>query len=86
MQLLACSPPALAQLLSYGYRSKATGRLIVCTDDSRFFNHSPTPNTRSSVPPGATHPEALEILAAVDIFPGDELTENYTEFAADWHD
>lgn len=49
--------------------------LIVCLDDARFINHSPSPNTLLD--------ERCEtLIAAVDIELGEEITEKYS--STDW--
>jgi len=49
--------------------------LIICLDDARFINHSSFPNTLLDED-GAT------LTAAVDIEPGEEITEKYS--STDW--
>ena len=38
------SKPSREQALKYGYISRRTNKFIIPFDDSRFFNHSDTPN------------------------------------------
>jgi SET domain-containing protein len=49
--------------------------LIVCLDDARFINHSSFPNTRLDE-------DCATLTAAVDIEPGEEITEKYS--STDW--
>lgn len=60
----------------FGYVDFHLGRLIVCLDNARFINHSPTPNLRSDYSVDRYGPD----FAARDIDAGEELTANYTEF------
>lgn len=55
----------------YGWRDIPSGRWRASVDNSRFINHSPTPNT--------VHRENGQ-FALRDILPGEEITENYAEF------
>jgi len=71
------SIPAREQFLNYAYISKETGNYILCADDTRFFNHSETPNV-INVP--SSEQEGLDI-AAHDIHPGEEILYNYNVFA-----
>lgn len=82
-QLNQLSVPARAQVLHYAYISKKTGRYVLCSDDSRFFNHQAPPNVICQVPEGSDSDEALVCFACKDIFPGEELTNDYAEFDAD---
>ncbi|HZB95540.1 MAG TPA: SET domain-containing protein-lysine N-methyltransferase [Herpetosiphonaceae bacterium] len=65
------SPPALEQVLKYGYFED--GEYILCSDDARFFNASRTPNCTSGE-------QKIYTIAARDISKGEELTEDYREF------
>jgi len=71
------SEPAREQFLKYAYKNR-DGHYILCFDDTRFLNHSDSPNLISNNPN-----EEIDI-AAVDIQKGDELTVNYKEFDADF--
>ncbi len=71
------SIPAREQFLSYAYISKETGNYILCTDDTRFFNHSETLNV---IDTPSSEQEGLDI-AARDIQPGEEILYNYNVFS-----
>jgi hypothetical protein len=60
------------QLLHYGYVNPASGHLVVCLDDARFFNHSDAPNTEEL-------DDGLEgiTVASRRIAAGEELTYDY---------
>jgi len=74
------SEPAREQFLKYSYLDMKRDVYELCSDDARFFNHSDTPNTRS------TQLETGEDVdvATRDIDPGEELTCDYRTFDADW--
>lgn len=58
-------------LARYGYRTSAAPVVILCGDDARFMNHSPTANTD----------EIGEMTIAVrDIAAGEEITCDYAKF------
>lgn len=59
----------------YGWRDRETGRWRASVDNSRFLNHSATPNTAHR---GDTQ------VALRDIMPGEEITEDYSEFDPDF--
>ncbi|MEI6580842.1 MAG: SET domain-containing protein [bacterium] len=80
------SDGAKEQVLNYAYISKKTGSYVLCTDDSRFFNHSSKANTTCVVPDILNSDEDLECFAIKDINIGEELTNNYEEFDADLSD
>lgn len=69
--------PPLAQeyLRKYGWRN-LRGRWVIAIDDSRFMNHSNTPNMTVIV----TDDCEYESRAARDIEAGEELTEDYRQF------
>ena len=69
--------PAKAQILHYGYLHE--GFYVLCSDDSRYFNHSANPNTEEQESPEG---EGITV-ALVDIEKGDELTCNYRDFDED---
>jgi uncharacterized protein len=62
------------QLIKYCYRDKK-GRYVLCWDVARYMNHSFKPNCISTV-------YEFE-LAIQDIYPGEELTEDYGYFNLD---
>jgi hypothetical protein len=68
--------PAREQFLKYSYISQKTGKYVLCFDDSRFFNHSDTPNVIGMYTPGE---EDMDV-AAQDIQEGEELTCDYRSF------
>lgn len=73
---------AKENLLIYAFVSKTTGDYILCSDDSRFTNHSPTSNVVCVIPPG-TENNDLECYATRPILPGEEITNDYREFDAE---
>jgi len=79
-QVDVLSDAAKEQFFSYAYVSLKTGNYILCSDDSRFFNHESMPNTTCYVPNDSPHPEDLVCIANRDIKIGEELTNNYSEF------
>lgn len=59
----------------YAYYAAKLEALVLCLDDSRFVNHSFTPNS------GATRPDhPLCSVALRDILPGEEILEDYTTY------
>jgi len=70
---------AKENLLNYAFINKVTGDYILCSDDSKFTNHSPTPNVTCLIPDGSSGNE-LECYAARRILPGEEITNDYTSF------
>jgi hypothetical protein len=69
-------PPCRCQLLRYSYLCKVDNRYVLCADDSRFMNHSLTPNTGEDF---TLDPRGLTV-ATRDIKAGEELTANYFDF------
>jgi len=67
------SPCCRDQVAKYVYTDMATGKLILCSDDAKYMNHSDAPNTRT---------DGDKTIALVDIRPGVEITCNYYEFDA----
>jgi SET domain-containing protein len=55
----------------YGRKDKISGKYMINTDDTRFMNHSKTPNIEH---------RDYELLAARDIVKGEELCDNYYDF------
>ena len=60
----------------YGFLSKATREHIYSVDDSRFMNHSDTPNMVVTYGAGDGEPT---MVARRDIAPGEEITVHYGE-------
>ena len=61
--------------LRHSYYDLSEKRWVRCGDDIRFINHSEAPNITSS--------PSLDV-AAVDIYPGEELLCNYECFEPGW--
>jgi SET domain-containing protein len=80
------SDAAKEQFFKYAYQSKVTGKYILCSDDSRFFNHDLNANTKCEIPKTRNSEDALICYAVRDIQPGEELTNNYAEFDKDPYD
>lgn len=64
------------------------GQYLLCSDNDRFCNHSNDPNRKFVF----IDPENIYEIATRDILPGDELTNDYSQFddnfedyAADFH-
>ena len=70
-------PMASAFLHRYGWRA-AEGRWVLDLDDSRFMNHSDSPNMVVNADGVFTS------RAARDIAAGEELTEDYRQFDPDF--
>jgi hypothetical protein len=70
-------PAARAQIEKYTYLDRMLGKLVLCGDDARFFNHSDAPNCQD-------FPDASggTTVAARDIERGEELTCDYASFDA----
>ena len=67
-------PPAVReQIRRFVYIDVVSGLSILCSDDARFMNHSPTPNTST---------QNDKTIAVSDTQPGEELTCDYREFDA----
>lgn len=56
---------------AYGRQDKITKKYMLNIDNTRFINHSETPNIEH---------EAYKLIAARDIKRGEELMDNYTDF------
>ncbi|MFX0030941.1 MAG: SET domain-containing protein [Candidatus Hermodarchaeota archaeon] len=66
-------------LLTYAYYDEVLDSLIFCLDDSKFVNHSDTPNT------GTVEEHSLNAITKKDIHPGEEITEDYSRYIlVDW--
>ncbi|MCB1229795.1 MAG: SET domain-containing protein [Verrucomicrobiae bacterium] len=76
---------ARENLLNYAYVSKTTGDYILSSDDTKFTNHSNTPNISCHVPSGCTGNE-LVCYATQDIEIGEEMTNDYRDFDVDPYD
>jgi SET domain-containing protein len=74
------SDPARDQFLKYSYFDPKHASYELCSDDARFFNHSDTPNTRSTQ---LETGEEVDV-ASRDIDQGEELTCDYRTFDRDW--
>ena len=72
------STPTRSQFLKYAYTSKKTGNYILCSDDTRFFNHSINNNVKNISLEGEQ--EGIDI-AIKDIKKGEELLYDYSAFA-----
>ena len=73
------SRSALEQVRKYAYIDVDTGEKILCSDDSRFFNHSDLPN--AGIDPD--RPDREIDVALRDIVANEELTCDYRTFDAD---
>jgi SET domain-containing protein len=71
------SEPSREQFLKYAYISKTTGNYILCSDDTRFFNHSKDNNVVNT---SAENEQEGVDIAARDIKAGEELTYDYSVF------
>lgn len=69
--------PQIAQgtIRHYGYLDIGTGNWILGFDNDRFMNHSEQPNITD---------KDNQVIAKVDINPGEEITCDYRKFDADW--
>ena len=72
------SSPARIQFLKYAYVSKNTGNYILCSDDTRFFNHSKDNNIKNI--PLEGEQEGIDV-AIKNIKKGEELLYDYNAFA-----
>lgn len=78
-QIDELASPCREQARKYSYREKHSGLYVLCGDDARFFNHSPSPNCLDIY---NGHDEDLTV-AARDIAAGEELTCDYALFDLD---
>lgn len=60
----------------YSYRNRVTGHYVMSFDNDRYTNHSPNPNTINK----DFYKEEGVTIAKSDIFLGEEITANYTDF------
>jgi uncharacterized protein len=65
--------PPIAQRAMRHYSAYWAGGFVISADDSRFLNHSEKPNLRTLADPDCD-------VAIRDIYPGEELLEDYREF------
>ncbi len=71
---------AKENFLNYAYLSKNSGDYVLCSDDSKFFNHDgKNPNIRSMFLDGFDKNDLI-CIALRDIKEGEELTCDYNEF------
>lgn len=73
-------PEEKTKFALHAYHSKKMGLWVVCGDDAKFMNHSDAPNLISQS--SAENPEDVDV-AAVDIYPGEEIVCNYFDFDED---
>jgi uncharacterized protein len=78
-ELKRLADPCRRRILEYAYYNAQKMRYILCSDDARFINHSPEPNTHS-VGFGTDDKEEGVTLAARDIEADEEITEDYAAF------
>jgi hypothetical protein len=71
------SEPSKKQFLNYAYLNHKSSLYILSFDDTRFTNHSDNPNCITA------DQESISV-AGEDIEKGDELTENYRIYDADF--
>jgi SET domain-containing protein len=76
-QIAMLHPAAREQIEKYSYLDRRLGKLVLCGDDARFFNHSDAPNCHDYPDEGGG-----TTVAARDIEPGEELTSDYASFDA----
>lgn len=76
------SHSALDFIYFYFYRSKFTGQYVFLGDNDRFTNHSYEPNVGG---PDSLFPHRDGGAALRDIAAGEELTNDYSVFDADFH-
>ena len=75
--------PAHETFKNYCYRSIQTGRYILPFDDARYFNHADDPNCAEGKDIAPTEGERPDI-ASRDIQEGEELTNDYRAFDAEF--
>ncbi|OGN05396.1 MAG: hypothetical protein A2831_01510 [Candidatus Yanofskybacteria bacterium RIFCSPHIGHO2_01_FULL_44_17] len=64
-------------ILTYAYLNK-DGNYVLCSDDARFFNPQDSPNVT------APQDDSAPNIAIRNIVSGEELTQNYKNFDADF--
>jgi uncharacterized protein len=67
--LASLSLPTRAQVEKYAYFESELGAYVLCGDDARFMNHSPSPNTEDHA--------GMRTVAGCFIAAGDEITCDY---------
>jgi SET domain-containing protein len=72
----AWSHEFLNAIQMFGYINDDTDELVVAIDNSRFVNHSDTPNSLSN--PADPNNQAI---AGRDILPGEEILEDYRTYS-----
>ena len=79
------SEPKRSEILSlhFAYINKHTGHYINCGDGARFVNHADNPNVTSGFSGDASRDEDEFAIAARDIQPGEEITNDYRVLAAE---
>ena len=69
----------LHYIRTYGICDKKTSELIVLLDNGKYINHSLNPNS------GLPEPYNAKISIALrDIFPDEEIVENYVDYMCSW--
>lgn len=85
-QTLECSveSPMIKQLkdsiLNYSYYVDIYDALVLCLDNARFVNHSFEPNSGPAIDPETLMVDPLASMATRDIYPGEEIFEDYTAY------
>lgn len=74
---------AKENFLNYAYISRTSGDYVLCSDDSKFFNHNDKDQNVTCVIPEGFKTNDLVCFALRDIQEGEELTCDYREFDAD---
>jgi len=77
--ILVLPKVAQEQILHYSYVNASTGKIVLCADDARYFNHSSDPTTIEA----KVNDEEGASIAARDIQVGEELTYDYVKNDAD---
>lgn len=74
------SQQLLRAIQVFGYINCETDEVVIAIDDGRFVNHSPKPNSVA-----ALEDPNEGAMAARDIEPGEEITEDYRTYSSsDW--
>jgi len=77
---------AKENFLNYAYVGKGTGQYVLCSDDSKFFNHADENQNVTCFAPEDAVGNELVCVATRDISAGEELTCDYQEFDAEPYD